>query len=141
MTQPSESQSGFLHNFKRLFEPAPPATVAPAPGADEWPPPVQELKHLEVALQQLRQRTTDTCPPRQPPRQHNEAQQGVPADEQQALEAVHKQAGDAILALHAQLQTHLTLEEIQHAQAVMRELDGSCWGRQGETWSCGQEPR
>jgi hypothetical protein len=42
MTQHSESQSGFLHNFKRMFAPAPPATVASAPGADAWQPLIQE---------------------------------------------------------------------------------------------------
>ena len=29
MTEHFRSLAGFLHNFKRLFEPAPPATVAP----------------------------------------------------------------------------------------------------------------
>jgi hypothetical protein len=41
---------------------------------------------------------------------------------------VHNQAAAAILELHAQLQTHLTLEEIQHAQALMRELDAVVLG-------------
>jgi hypothetical protein len=93
---------------------------------------VQEIKHLEVALQQLRQRTTA----------HRAATSAAtstaqrsttrsPADEQQELEAVHKQAGDAILALHAQLQTHLTLEELQHGQALMHELDAVVLGASG----------
>jgi hypothetical protein len=125
MTQPSDSRSGFLHNFKRLFAPLPPAPAAPTPEADEWPPPVQEIKHLEVALQQLRQKAAALRPAT------STAQRSTtrsPADEQLALEAVHKQAADEILALHAQLQTHLSLEEIQHAQAVMQELDAVVLG-------------
>lgn len=53
MTQYSGILSGFLHNFKRLFEPAPPATVAPTHDADAWQPLIQEAKHLDMALQQL----------------------------------------------------------------------------------------
>jgi hypothetical protein len=113
MTQHSDSQSGFLHNFKSLFEPAPPAPAAPAPGADEWPSPVREVKHLEVALQQLRQRAAALRPA---PSVSQRSTKRSPVEEQQALEAVHNQAAAAILALHAHLQTHLTLEEIQHAQ-------------------------
>jgi hypothetical protein len=128
MTQHAGSLSGFLHNFKRLFEPAPPAMDSPAPGDDEWQPLIQEAKNLEVALQQLRQRTTAF-------RAATAVAQGStarsPAEEQQALEAVRQQVGDEILALHAQLQTHLTLEEIQQAQALMRELDAVVLGKAG----------
>ena len=129
MTEHSRSLAGFLHNFKRLFEPAPLATVAPAPGADEWQPLIQETKHLDEALQQLRQRTvalrgeTSTA---------HRSTQASPTDVQQALEAVHQQAAAAILALHAQLQTHLTLEELQHAQALMHELDAVVLGKAGK---------
>jgi hypothetical protein len=90
---------------------------------------VPEIKHLEVALQQLHQRTTALRAAALAAA--STAQRSTtrsPADEQQALEAVHKQAGDAILALHAHLQTHLTLEEIQHARAVMQELDAVVLG-------------
>jgi hypothetical protein len=128
MTRHSESLSGFLHNFKRLFEPAPPAMDSPAPGDDEWQPLIQEAKNLEVALQQLRQRTTAF-------RAATAVAQGStarsPAEEQQALEAVQQQIGAEILALHAHLQTHLTLEEIQQAQALMRELDAVVRGAAG----------
>jgi hypothetical protein len=41
---------------------------------------------------------------------------------------VHNQAAAAILALHAQLQTHLTLEEIQQAQVLMHEFDAVVLG-------------
>jgi hypothetical protein len=57
--------------------------------------------------------------------------QASPTDVQQALEAVHQQAAAEILALHAQLQTHLTLEELQHAQALMHELDAIVLGASG----------
>jgi hypothetical protein len=133
MTEHSGTLFGFLHNFKRLFEPAPPATVPPAREADAWPPPIQEAKDLGAALQQLRQKaaalgaTTSAAT--------STAQRSTtrsPADEQQALEAVHKQAGDAILALHAHLQTHLTLEELQHAQALMHEFDAVVLGKAGK---------
>jgi hypothetical protein len=128
MTEHSGSLSGFLHNFKRLFEPAPRATVSPAHGADERQPPDQEVKNLEVALQQLRQRAAAF-------HAATSVSQGSttrsPAEEQQALEAVHQQIGAEILALHAQLQTHLTLEEIQQAQALMRELDADVRGAVG----------
>ena len=138
MTEHARSLAGFLHNFKRLFEPAPPATVAPAPEADAWQPLIQETKDLGAALQQLQQRTaelrgaTSTSP---------RSTQASPTDVQQALEAVHNQAAATILALHAQLQAHLTLEELQHGQALMHELMRSCWGPQGATWSSGYEPR
>jgi hypothetical protein len=128
MTEHSRSLAGFLHNFKRLFEPAPPATVAPAPEADTWQPLIQETKDLGAALQQLHQRTaelrgaTSTSP---------RSTQASPTDVQQALEAVHNQAAAAILALHAQLQTHLTLEELQHGQALMHELDAIVLGASG----------
>jgi hypothetical protein len=128
MTQHSGSLSGFLHGFKRLFEPARPATVAPAPGADERPPLDQEVKHLEVAVDQLRQRTAAF---RAATSVSQQSTQRSPAEEQQALEAVHQRVGDEILALHAQLQTHLTLEEIQQAQALMRELDAVVLGKEG----------
>jgi hypothetical protein len=54
-----------------------------------------------------------------------------PAAAQQTLEAVHNQVRADILALHTQLQTHLTLEEIQHVQALMRELDAVVLGTSG----------
>jgi hypothetical protein len=138
MTPHAGSLAGFLHSFKRLFEPPPPAPGSPAPGADEWQPLIQETKHLEVALQQLRQRTAafraaTSVSPQSPERS--------PAEAQQALEAVHQHVGAEILALHAHLQTHLTLEEIQQAQALMRELDAVVLGKAGETWSNGLEPR
>jgi hypothetical protein len=82
-----------------------------------------------VALQQLRERTTAHRAATSTAT--STAQRSTtrsPADEQQTLEAVHKQAGDAILALHTHLQTHLTLEEIQHAQALMQELDAVVLG-------------
>jgi hypothetical protein len=128
MPQHVHSLSDFLHGFKRLLEPAPPAPGSPAPGAAERPPLDQQVKHLEVALQQLRQRTatfraaTSVAP---------EITTRSPAEEQQALEAVHQQVCDEILALHAQLQTQLTLEEIQQAQALMRELDAIVLGKAG----------
>ena len=128
MTQHSGSLSGFLHGFKRLLEPAPPAPGSPAPGADERPPLDQEVKHLEVAVDQLRQRTAAFRAATSVSQQSTERS---PAEEQQALEAVHQQVGDEILALHAQLQTHLTLEEIQQAQALMRELDAVVLGKAG----------
>jgi hypothetical protein len=128
MTQHSGIMSGFLHNFKRMFEPAPPATVSPAHGADERRPLDQEVKNLELTLQQLRQRAAafraaTSVSPRSTTRS--------PAEEQQALEAVHQQVGAEILALHAQLQTHLTLEEVQQAQALMRELYAVVIGASG----------
>jgi hypothetical protein len=128
MTPHAGSLAGFLHGFKRLFEPPPPAPGSPAPGADEWQPLIQETKHLEVALQQLRQRTAafraaTSVSPQSPERS--------PAEAQQALEAVHQHVGAEILALHAHLQTHLTLEEIQQAQALMRELDAVVLGAAG----------
>jgi hypothetical protein len=128
MTQHSHSLSGFLHGFKRLLEPAPPATGSPAPGADERPPLDQEVKHLEVAVDQLRQRTAAF---RAATSLSQQSTKQSPAEEQQALEAVHQQVGAEILALHAQLQTHLTLEEIQQAQALMRELDAVVLGKAG----------
>src|SRR5262249_20950312 len=106
MTEHSRSLAGFLHNFKRMFEPAPPATVAPAPGADEWQPLIQETKHLDVALQQLRQRAAAL---RGETSTSQRSTQASPTDVQQALEAVHNRAAAEILALHAQLRTHLTL--------------------------------
>jgi hypothetical protein len=81
---------------------------------------VQEVKHLEEALQQLRQRAAELRPA---PSVSQRSTTRSPVDEQQALEAIHNQAAGAVLALHTHLQTHLTLEEIQHAQALMRELD------------------
>lgn len=120
MPQHSDILSAILDEFMRLFTPAPPATVAPAHGADEWPPRVQEAKHLEVALQQLRQRTAAL---RGETSKSQRSTQVSPTDVQQALEAVHNRAAAEILALHAQLQTHLTLEELQHGQALMHELD------------------
>jgi hypothetical protein len=73
MTQHSGIMSGFLHNFKRMFEPAPPATVSPAHGADERRPLDQEVKNLELTLQQLRQRAPHSV---RPPRYHHGAQHG-----------------------------------------------------------------
>ncbi len=46
MTQPSDILSDILNNFTRLFAPAPPATVAPAHGADEWQPLIEETKDM-----------------------------------------------------------------------------------------------
>ena len=129
MTEHSRSLAGFLHNFKRLFEPAPPTTVAPAPAADAWQPLIQETKHLDEALQQLRERTAAF---RAATSTSQRSTQASPTDVQQALEAVHNQAAAAILALHAQLQTHLTLEELQHAQALMHELDAVVLGKTGK---------
>ena len=120
---------GFLHNFKRLFEPAPPATVAPAPEADAWQPLIQETKDLEAALQQLHQKTAEL---RAATSTSQRSTQTSPTDVQQALEAVHNQAAAEILALHAHLQTHLTLEELQHAQALMHELDAIVLGKAGK---------
>ena len=120
MAQHSGSLAGFLHNLKCLFEPAPPATVAPAHEADAWQPLIQETKHLEEALEQLHQRTAAFHAATSPAQRSTQAS---PTDVQQALEAVHNQAAAEILALHAQLQTHLTLEELQHGQALMHELD------------------
>ena len=45
MTQHAGILSGFLHGFKRMFEPAAPAPVAPAHGADEGQLPMQEVKN------------------------------------------------------------------------------------------------
>lgn len=129
MTEHSGILAGFLHNFKRLFEPAPPATVAPAHGADAWQPLIQEAKNLGASLQQLQQRTaalrgeTSTA---------QRSTQASPTDVQQALEAVHNRAAAEILALHAHLQTHLTLEELQHAQTLMHELDAIVLGKAGK---------
>src|SRR4029450_9306152 len=128
MTEHSRSLAGFLHNFKRLFEPAPPATVAPAPEADAWQPLIQETKDLGAALQQLQQKTAEL---RGATSTSQRSIQASPTDVQQALEAVHNQAAAAILALHAQLQTHLTLEELQHGQALMHELDAIVLGASG----------
>src|SRR5215471_6780274 len=128
MTEHSRSLAGFLHNFKRLFEPAPPATVAPAPAADAWQPLIQETKDLGAALQQLQQRTAEL---RGATSTSQRSTQASPTDVQQALEAVHNQAAATILALHAQLQTHLTLEELQHGQALMHELDAVVLGASG----------
>src|SRR5918996_5595147 len=128
MTQHSGIMSGFLHGFKRMFEPAPPATVSPAHGADEWQPLMQEAKNLELTLHQLRQRAAGF---RAATSSSQRSTTRSPAVEQQTLEAVHKQVGAEILALHAQLQTHLTLEEIQQAQALMRELDAVVLGALG----------
>jgi hypothetical protein len=128
MTQHSGIMSGFLHGFKRMFEPAPPATVSPAHGADEWQPLMQEAKNLELTLHQLRQRAAGF---RAATSSSQRSTTRSPAVEQQTLEAVHKQVGAEILALHAQLQTHLTLEEIQQAQALMRELDAVVLGASG----------
>jgi hypothetical protein len=130
MTEHSRSLAGFLHNFKRLFEPAPPATVAPAPApeADAWQPLIQETKDLGAALQQLHQKTAEL---RGATSTSQRSIQASPIDVQQALEAVHHQAAAAILALHAQLQTHLTLEELQHGQALMHELDAIVLGASG----------
>src|SRR5215470_16161384 len=102
MTEHSRSLAGFLHNFKRLFEPVPPATVAPAPAADAWQPLVQETKDLGTALQQLQQRTAELRGATSTSQRNTQAS---PTDVRQALEAVHNQAADAILTLHAQLQT------------------------------------
>jgi hypothetical protein len=129
MTEHSRSLAGFLHNIKHLFAPAPPATVAPAPGADEWQPLIQETKHLDEALQQLRQRTAAL---RGETSTSQRSTQASPTDVQQALEAVHNRAAAEILALHAHLQTHLTLEELQHAQALMHELDAIVLGKAGK---------
>ena len=85
MTEHSRSLAGFLHNIKHLFAPAPPATVAPAPGADEWQPLIQETKHLDEALQQLRQRTAAL---RGETSTSQRSTQASPTDVQQALEAV-----------------------------------------------------
>jgi hypothetical protein len=128
MTQHSGGLSGFLHGFKRLIEPPPPAPDAPAHGADEWQPLIQQTKNLEVALQQLRHRTAAFSAATSASQQSAEKS---PAEAQQTLEAVHQQVGDEILALHAQLQTHLFLEEIQQAQALMRELDAVVRGAGG----------
>ncbi len=128
MTQPSDILSDILNNFTRLFAPAPPATVAPAHGADEWQPLIEETKHLEAALEQLRQRTATLRAATSPAQRST---QRSPAEEPQALEAVHNQAAAEILALHAHLQTHLTLEELQHGQALMRELDAVVLGASG----------
>jgi hypothetical protein len=117
-----------LHNFKRLFEPAPPATVAPAPEADAWQPLIQKTKDLGAALQQLHQRTAEL---RGATSTSQRRTQAPPTAVQQALEAVHNQAAAAILALHAQLQTHLTLEELQQGQALMHELDVVVLGASG----------
>jgi hypothetical protein len=129
MTEHSRSLAGFLHNIKHLFAPAPPATVAPAPGADEWQPLIQETKHLDEALQQLRQRTAAL---RGETSTSQRSTQASPTDVQQALKAVHNRAAADILALHAHLQTHLTLEELQHAQALMHELDAIVLGKAGK---------
>jgi len=116
MTQHSDILSDILNNiFTRLFAPAPPATVAPAHGADKWQPLIEETKHLEAALEQLRQRTATLRAATSPAQRST---QRSPAEEPQALEAVHNQAAAEILALHAHLQTHLTLEELQHGQAL-----------------------
>jgi hypothetical protein len=129
MTEHSRSLAGFLHDFKRLFAPAPPATVAPAHEADAWQPLIQEAKHLDEALQQLRQRTAALRAATSPsPR----STQASPTEAQQTLEAVHQQAAAEILALHAHLQTHLTLEELQQAQALMHELDAIVLGKAGK---------
>ena len=128
MTQHSDILSDILNNFTRLFAPAPPATVAPAHGADEWQPLIEETKHLEAALEQLRQRTATLRAATSPAQRST---QKSPAEEPQALEAVHNQAAAEILALHAHLQTHLTLEELQHGQALMHELDAVVLGASG----------
>ena len=59
MTQHSGVLSGFLHGFKRMFEPVAPAPVAPAHGADEGQLPMQEVKNLDLALNQLRQKVAE----------------------------------------------------------------------------------
>jgi cell division septum initiation protein DivIVA len=112
-----------------MFEPVPPATVAPAHSVDEWQSLIQEAKHLDEALQQLRQRTAAF---RATTSTSQRSIQASPTDVQQALEAVHNQAATTILALHAQLQTHLTLEELQHAQALMHDLDAIVLGKAGK---------
>jgi len=137
MTQHSGILSGFLHGFKRMFEHAAPAPVAPAHGADEGQLPKQEVKDLELALQQLRQRasalraaqqmslrTSTLASPLSP--------NTTSAAAQQTLEAVHNQVRADILALHTQLQTHMALEEIQHVQALMHELDAVVLGTSGK---------
>jgi hypothetical protein len=129
MTEHSGILSGFLHNFKRMFEPAPPATVAPAQGVDAWQPLIQEAKHLDMALQQLREKAAAFRAATSPAQRSTQAS---PTEAQQTLEAVHKQAAAEILALHARLQTHLTLEELQHAQALMHELDAIVLGKAGK---------
>src|SRR5712691_12793182 len=113
MTEHSSILSGFLHGFKRMLEPAAPATVSPAHGADERQLPMQEVKDLDLALHQLRQRAAEL---RAATSISQRSTKESPAEEQQTLESVHNQAGAEILALHEQLQTHLTLEEIQQAQ-------------------------
>ena len=128
MTQHSDILSDILNNFTRLFALAPPATVAPAHGADERQPLIEETKHLEAALEQLRQRTAVLRAATSPAQRST---QRSPAEEPQALEAVHNQAAAEILALHAHLQTHLTLEELQHGQALMHELDAVVLGASG----------
>ena len=138
MTQHSGILSGFLHGFKRIFEPAAPTPVASAHGADEGQLPMQEVKNFELALQQLRQRavalhaaqqqtslgTSTLVSPLSP--------KASPAAAQQPLEVVHNQVRADILALHTQLQTHMALEEIQHVQALMHELDAVVLGTSGK---------
>jgi hypothetical protein len=137
MNQHSGILTGFLHGFKRMFEPAAPAPVAPAHGADERQAPMQEVKNFESALQQLRQKVAELHAAQQQTSLGTStltsplSPKASPAAAQQTLEAVHNQVCAEILALHTQLQTHLTLEEIQHVQALMRELDAVVLGTAG----------
>ena len=121
MTQHSSTLSDFLHGLKRMFEPGALAAVSPPHGADDGQPLIQEVKNLELALNQLRQRAAELRPATSASQLRIQESR---AEEQQAIESV-------ILALHEQLQTHVALEEIQEAQELMRELDAVGLGKSG----------